>query len=211
MSKKRKRKSTKGKKVVVSIADLRKMIKGGQVKRLNKEQKRLLSRNLTKAEKRIIRNTVVRMQGRGIGDIVRSIIKVLGPIGKIIGPVILKEIVTPLIGKLGRKIGRKIGLLPQGAKGLRLAGQRIPFGSTRAKAKASPMIRRRKRRIAPQQKAKGLRLPGSKGGRGLFPAGGRVNKKKRSPKFGRTVTKGISSRFGPKRVVLVKKKFRTKF
>lgn len=63
------------------------------------------------------------MKGSGMGDILKSVIKVLGPVAKEVGPTILKEIVIPFaINKIKEKF--------EGSKGdgLRLAGQRGPRG-----------------------------------------------------------------------------------
>jgi hypothetical protein len=62
------------------------------------------------------------MQGQGIGDILKSIGSVLGPIVKEVGPTVLKQFILPFIKKkLAGKSGNGIRL--SGA-GLRLAGQR---------------------------------------------------------------------------------------
>jgi hypothetical protein len=58
------------------------------------------------------------MQGEGFMDIVRKAGKFLGPIAKVIGPVVLKEIIIPLIKqKMG---GNGVGLP---GSGLKLAGK----------------------------------------------------------------------------------------
>lgn len=60
------------------------------------------------------------MRGDGIGDILKSIGKVLGPVIKEIGPVVLKELILPLIKK---KAGLGIGLAGgHCGAGLKLAG-----------------------------------------------------------------------------------------
>ena len=63
------------------------------------------------------------MKGNGMVDILKSVVKVLGPVAKEVGSKVLKEIVIPYaISKIKQKI--------EGSKGdgLRLAGQRGPRG-----------------------------------------------------------------------------------
>jgi hypothetical protein len=85
------------------------------------------------------------MKGQGIGDILKSIGAVLGPIAKGVGPTVLKELVIPFVkykltGK-GTKLAGQGTVLAGGSMpaysgrgthlpgaGLRLAGQRGPRG-----------------------------------------------------------------------------------
>ena len=67
------------------------------------------------------------MKGNGMVDILKSVVKVLGPVAKEVGPKLLKEIVIPYaISKIKQKIEGNRS--PHGGDGLRLAGQRGPRG-----------------------------------------------------------------------------------
>lgn len=78
---------------------------------------RMLSASQMKKVNRCVKCEV--MRGKGVVDILKSVVKVLGPVAKEIGPKILKEIVLPFAIK---KVKEKM----EGSKGdgLRLAGQR---------------------------------------------------------------------------------------
>lgn len=63
------------------------------------------------------------MKGNGMMDILKSVVKVLGPVAKEVGPKVLKDIVIPFaINKIKQKIEGSSG------DGLRLAGQHGPRG-----------------------------------------------------------------------------------
>ena len=67
------------------------------------------------------------MRGNGMVDILKSVVKVLGPVAKEVGSKVLKEIVIPYaISKIKQKIEGNRS--PHGGDGLRLAGQRGPRG-----------------------------------------------------------------------------------
>jgi len=79
------------------------------------------------------------MKGDGLMDIVKSVGKVLGPIAKEVGPVVMKQFVLPMIEK---KIAGK-GLSPAGGA-LKLAGQ----GHRRkGPAKGSPAMKAKMARL----------------------------------------------------------------
>lgn len=64
------------------------------------------------------------MRGSGMADILKSVVKALGPVAKEVGTKILKEVVIPFaINKIKEKIEGSFG-----GDGLRLAGQRGPRG-----------------------------------------------------------------------------------
>ena len=88
--------------------------------RLTTPQQRALLRALPPHRKAAAKSHCQKcqMQGEGIMSILKSIGKVLGPVAKEIGPVVLKEFIVPFIKK---KIAGK-GLSPAGS-GLKLAGQ----------------------------------------------------------------------------------------
>lgn len=82
---------------------------------------RILTAPQMKKVNRCVRCEV--MRGKGMADILKSVVKVLGPVAKEVGPKLLKEIVIPFaINKIKEKIEGKKG------DGLRLAGQRGPRG-----------------------------------------------------------------------------------
>ena len=63
------------------------------------------------------------MRGEGLGDILKSIGKALGPIAKEVGPVVLKELIIPMLKKqAGLGLGVAGGGLGVAGNGLKLAG-----------------------------------------------------------------------------------------
>ena len=88
--------------------------------RLTLPQQRALLRALPASRKKACKKhcKTCQMRGDGIGSILKSIGKTLGPIAKEIGPTVLKEFVLPMVKK---KMG--MGLSTSGGS-LRLAGQR---------------------------------------------------------------------------------------
>jgi len=89
--------------------------------RLSTQQQRALLKALPMAKKVACRKHCrdMEMQGQGkFADVMKSIGKVLGPIAKEVGPMVMKEFLLPMLkSKMG---GSGLGL-PGGA--LRLAGQ----------------------------------------------------------------------------------------
>jgi hypothetical protein len=67
------------------------------------------------------------MQGAGFMDFIKKVGNFIGPIAKVVGPVVLKEVVVPL---LKSKVG--LGLTPTGG-GLRLAGSGHCMGMSKPK------------------------------------------------------------------------------
>ena len=89
--------------------------------RLTKSQQHALLRALPAHRKNAVKSHCqsCQMRGEGFKDILKSIGKVIGPIAKEVGPVVLKEFILPFVKK---KIAGNGLTLPGG--GLRLAGQR---------------------------------------------------------------------------------------
>ena len=87
------------------------------------------------------------MKGSGMTDILKSVIKVLGPVAKEVGPTILKEIVIPFaINKIKEKFEgpkgdglRLAGQRGPTGKGLKLSGGRISMGKSYGTSKGHPM------------------------------------------------------------------------
>lgn len=94
-------------------------------------QQRMLLGSITPARKKAVKKycQTCNMRGDGIMDILKSVGKVLGPIAKEVGPVVLKEFILPF---LKTKMEGK-GVSPAGGS-LKLAGQgRLVKGSGAAK------------------------------------------------------------------------------
>lgn len=90
------------------------------VKRLTLKEQRKIVKDLPKSRLMAVKKHChsCQMKGEGMGDIIKSVGKVLGPIAKEFGPTILKEIVAPYVmGKIKKRMDKK-------GEGLRLAGQR---------------------------------------------------------------------------------------
>ena len=89
--------------------------------RLTKSQQHALLRALPAHRKNAVKAHCrsCQMKGEGFMDILKSIGKVLGPIAKEVGPVVLKEFIIPFVKQ--KMAGN--GLNPAGGA-LRLAGQR---------------------------------------------------------------------------------------
>jgi hypothetical protein len=91
------------------------------VKKLSLKEQRALLKSLPSHRMAAVKKHCqsCQMKGQGIGSILKSIGKFLGPIVKELGPTVLKELVIPFIKT---KIGGGGIHLPGGS--LRLAGQR---------------------------------------------------------------------------------------
>lgn len=84
------------------------------------------------------------MKGNGMMDILKSVVKVLGPVAKEVGPKVLKEIVIPFaINKIKEKIEGKKGdglrLAGQRGRGLKLSGGRVSMSKSYGTSKGYPM------------------------------------------------------------------------
>lgn len=84
------------------------------------------------------------MKGKGMADILKSVVKVLGPVAKEVGPKLLKEIVIPFaINKIKEKIEGKKGdglrLAGQRGRGLKLSGGRVSMSKSYGTSKGYPM------------------------------------------------------------------------
>ena len=92
-------------------------------KKLTIREQRALVRALPTSRKMAVRAhcRACQQRGAGLGDILKSVCRVLGPFAKEIGPTVLRELVIPMLKK---KMDGK-GLKTPG-QGLRLAGQRKP-------------------------------------------------------------------------------------
>ena len=91
------------------------------VKKLSLKEQRALLKSLPSHRMAAVKKHCqsCQMKGQGIGSILKSIGKFLGPIVKELGPTVLKELVVPFIKT---KIGGGGIHLPGGS--LRLSGQR---------------------------------------------------------------------------------------
>lgn len=94
------------------------------MKRLTKTEQLRLLRALPPHTKREIKCHCQRMSGSGIGDILKSVARFLGPIAKEIGSVALKEFVVPLMKKKASDVATNLRKKYTGS-GLRLAGQGV--------------------------------------------------------------------------------------
>lgn len=94
------------------------------VKRLNLSEQRKLYGALPASRKNMVKKhcRACAMRGEGLGKILKSTGKVLGPVAKEIGPTVMKEIVVPLLREKMKSQKGKGLTLPGG--GLKLAGQK---------------------------------------------------------------------------------------
>jgi hypothetical protein len=89
------------------------------MKRLNLTEQRTLMRAIPASRRGLIRQHCCneQMKGKGVKSILKSVVKVLGPVAKELGPTVLKQLVLPMIKK---KMGMGINVA---GGSLRLAGQ----------------------------------------------------------------------------------------
>lgn len=92
------------------------------MKRLTKTEQLRLLKALPAHTKREIACHCNRMSGSGIGDILKSVARFLGPIAKEVGTVALKEFVMPLMKKKATDVASNLRKKYTGS-GLKLAGQ----------------------------------------------------------------------------------------
>jgi hypothetical protein len=85
---------------------------------LSLAERRKLAKSLSAAHKAQIKRhaCACQMKGDGLLDIVKSVGKSLGSIGKAIGPTVLKELVIPLVRQKAGIKGRGIALAGGGRK-----------------------------------------------------------------------------------------------
>jgi hypothetical protein len=109
---------------------------------LSLAERRKLAKSLSAAHKAQIKRhaCACQMKGDGLLDIVKSVGKSLGSVGKAIGPTVLKELVIPLVRQKAGIVPSGRGRRPVKGRGIALAG-----GGRKAKKK---------------QKGKGVSLAG---------------------------------------------------
>lgn len=102
-------------------------------------EKRRIYHSLSQSKKNSLEKMCcsAHMQGEGFMDIVRKAGKFLGPIAKVIGPIVLKEIIVPLIKqKMGGK-GVKLA-----GKGVKLAGKGVKLAGKGKKKKPKKKVKK---------------------------------------------------------------------
>lgn len=86
------------------------------MKRLSVREQRKLIKALPSHRRTAVKKhcQLCQQRGEGLGDILKSIGRVLGPISKEVGPTVLKELIVPLIKK--KISGGALKLAGQGKK-----------------------------------------------------------------------------------------------
>ena len=93
--------------------------------RLNKKQKMALLDNLSVAKLRSVKKCCgeCAMKGDGIGDILKSVMKVLGPVSRTVGPLVLKKWLIPFLEKQAKGSGLALSGGSKCGGALKLSGQ----------------------------------------------------------------------------------------
>jgi len=101
------------------------------MKRLSTAEQRKLYNALPAYRKMALKRYVQQreMKGDGIKDIMKTLVEVLGPIARELGPVVMKEIIIPYLKKQAGLSGKGLRLAGQGKKCKKVYGKGL--GSVR--------------------------------------------------------------------------------